>query len=166
MMRSSKAKLGPAAAPGFRSRLMARVRQRDTTPEMAVRRAVTSLGVRYRLQRRDLPGSPDLAFASRRTVVFVHGCFWHSHAGCRHATTPKTRTEYWSEKLASNRRRDARVEGELRNAGWQVAVVWECETRDSPLLLRLLSTLLGVSVDVGTEPADHRESFEDRRRHV
>lgn len=99
---------------------MARDKQRDTKPEMMVRRAVTALGVRYRLQRRDLPGSPDLVFASRRKVVLVRGCFWHAHPGCRHATTPKTRTDYSLEKLGANRRLDAPVEAELLGLGWQV----------------------------------------------
>lgn len=130
MARSGKA-LGKISDPGFRNRLMARVRQRDTRPcpEMIVRKILTSLGYRYRLNRRDLPGSPDIVFIGKRKILFVHGCFWHAHQGCRFATVPKTRTEYWTEKLASNRRRDERVEQALRDTGWNVAVIWECRQR-------------------------------------
>lgn len=142
---------------------MARVKQRDTKPEMMVRRAVTALEVCYRLQRRDLPGSPDLAFASRRKVVFVRGCIWHAHPGCRHAT-PKTRTDCWLEKLGSNRHRDARVEAELLGLGWQVTTVWECEIRPPLRLTRLLSTFLDVPVDAEAKPEDDVESFEGKHR--
>ena len=121
-----------------RSALMARVRQRDTAPEMLVRKAAHGLGLRFRLQRRDLPGTPDLVFPSRRLALFVHGCFWHRHPNCPRCTSPKTRMEYWEDKFAANVARDRRVTDELEAIGWQVEVVWECETIDPE---RLLSTL-------------------------
>jgi DNA mismatch endonuclease (patch repair protein) len=157
MVRSGKS-LGKVTDPEFRSRLMARIRQQGTRPEMIVRRILTALGYRYRLNRRDLPGSPDIAFQGRRKVLFVHGCFWHSHSGCRFATVPKTRTEYWTEKLASNRRRDARLEQALRDAGWQVAVVWECETKFPVELAGRLDLFLTSGVDEPGEPDENPES--------
>jgi len=107
---------------------MARVRGKDTEPEMRVRRLTHALGFRFRLHRRDLPGSPDLVFASRRKVVFVHGCFWHRHSGCKRTTSPKTRPEYWQAKFRDNISRDERVQRQLHELGWDVLVIWECET--------------------------------------
>lgn len=117
--------------PRARSELMRRVRAADTKPEMIVRRLAHSLGLRFRLHRRDLPGSPDLVFPKFRSVVFVHGCFWHRHPGCSRASTPKTRTEFWNAKFERNVARDARVVRQLRNAGWNVYTIWECETRNA-----------------------------------
>lgn len=141
-----------------RSRLMARVRQRDTKPEMAVRRAAHALGFRFRLQRRDLPGRPDLVFPRLRKALFVHGCFWHSHPGCKAATIPKTRTDYWDAKLTDNRARDRRVEEALRAAGWQVGIIWECETRPREALERRLVEFLDGELDYVAERADDTES--------
>jgi len=125
-----------------RSALMSRVRTRDTGPEMQVRRLLTRLGYRYRLHDRHLPGRPDLVFRSRSSVVFVHGCFWHGH-DCRAGRLPKTRTDFWSAKQLANRSRDARQVAELVDAGWQVAVVWECELSDEEALLSRLVDFLG-----------------------
>jgi len=111
-----------------RSRVMSRVRGKDTTPELIVRRIAHALGLRFRLQRRDLPGTPDLVFPRWRTAVFVHGCFWHRHPGCRRASIPQTRIEFWRSKLARNVERDRAASAALKKAGWRVAVVWECET--------------------------------------
>lgn len=144
-----------------RSRLMARVRQHDTKPEMAVRQAAHALGFRFRLHRRDLPGRPDLVFPKLRKALFVHGCFWHSHPGCKAATIPKTRTDYWDAKLADNRARDRRVEGALTAAGWQVGIFWECETRKRDALERRLVEFLDGKLDYVTERADHTESVPD-----
>ena len=108
---------------------MARVKSKDTAPELAVRRALHAAGLRYRLHRADLPGKPDVVLAGRRAAVFVHGCFWHSHPGCGRARTPSTRQEYWLPKLARNRERDTANERALREAGWRVVVIWECEAR-------------------------------------
>lgn len=112
-----------------RRRVMQAVGTADTRPEIAVRRLVFGMGYRYRLHVRSLPGTPDLVFTSRRKVIFVHGCFWHRHAGCPLAYTPKSRPAFWSRKFAGNVRRDRKVETELRKLGWRVVVVWECQTR-------------------------------------
>ena len=108
---------------------MAGIRGRDTQPEMAVRRAVHSLGFRYRLHRRDLPGRPDLVFAGLQKVMFVHGCFWHRHPGCRLAYMPKSNQEFWTRKFLDNVARDQRNQRELTDKGWDVITVWECEVR-------------------------------------
>jgi len=106
--------------------MMAAIRSRDTRPELIVRRYLHHLGFRFRLAPPHLPGKPDLILSRYRVAVFVHGCFWHAHAGCRFATVPATRTDFWIEKLTANRARDGMKEAQLRNAGWRVAVVWEC----------------------------------------
>jgi DNA mismatch endonuclease (patch repair protein) len=116
--------------PQRRSWLMSRVGGKNTTPEIVVRKAAHSLGLRFRLHRKDLPGTPDLVFPKWRIAIFVHGCFWHRHSGCRKAGIPKTRTSYWQEKLDSNVRRDKRNIGLLRERGWSVFTVWECETKN------------------------------------
>lgn len=116
--------------PARRSANMRAIRSKDTKPEMLVRRAAYALGYRYRLHRRDLPGKPDLAFIGRRKAIFVHGCFWHQHSGCREASRPKSNTGYWSPKLARNVERDAASLRALDAAGWQVLVIWECDMAD------------------------------------
>ncbi len=126
-----------------RSALMSRVKAKDTKPELRVRRSAHGLGYRYRLHRRDLPGSPDLVFPGRRKALFVHGCFWHRHQGCRKTTMPKTRAKFWQRKFDDNVRRDERVIAALRDLGWDVLVVWECETSDENLLRRTLIEFLG-----------------------
>ena len=114
--------------PERRSFIMSKVGQKNTKPEMVLRRALHGLGYRYRLYRRDLPGSPDLVFTSRRKVIFVHGCFWHGH-GCRWGQLPKTRSEYWLPKIEANKERDNRALTLLSEKGWQAMVVWQCELR-------------------------------------
>lgn len=131
---------------------MARVAGRDTRPEMAVRRAAHALGFRYRLHRRDLPGTPDLVFTRYRTVIFVHGCFWHRHSGCRKATTPKTRRGFWQAKFDENVERDRRTVAALESAGWAVVVIWECEAIDEQLLKLRLQSLLRGALDGGHRP--------------
>ena len=113
-----------------RSRIMSRVRGRNTKPELIVRRIAHGLGLRFRLHRRDLPGCPDIVFPRHRAAIMVHGCFWHRHPGCKKAASPKTRTQYWEEKFAGNVVRDRRNEAALRELGWRVCVIWECETKD------------------------------------
>lgn len=115
--------------PSQRSERMSRVRSRDTGPELAVRRLVHSMGFRYRLQGH-LPGRPDMVFSGRRKVIFVHGCFWHRHAGCSKCRLPKSRVDFWLAKLEGNRRRDKLNQRRLRRAGWGVLIVWECELND------------------------------------
>jgi len=113
--------------PKQRSERMSRVRGKDTKAEMQVRRIVHGLGFRYRLHRKDLPGCPDLVFPARRKAIFVHGCFWHRHQGCRLARLPKSRLEFWQTKLESNRQRDVKTLRSLANLGWKVLVIWECQ---------------------------------------
>lgn len=121
-----------------RSDIMRAVKRAHTAPEMIVRQELHALGLRFRLHRRDLPGSPDIVLPRLRTVIFVHGCFWHRHSDCHYATTPKTRQEYWLPKFAANTERDARKEAQLQALGWRVLLVWECETkRREELTLRL-----------------------------
>lgn len=120
-----------------RSAQMARVRGRDTKPEMRVRKAVHAAGLRYRLHDRRLPGTPDLVFPSRRIALFVHGCFWHRHPGCAAARLPKSRIEFWVPKLEGNVERDKNVKAELEAAGWTVFIVWECETKSVDVLAHL-----------------------------
>ncbi|WP_326428830.1 very short patch repair endonuclease [Stutzerimonas frequens] len=114
-----------------RSRMMAGIRGSDTSPEMKVRRLLHRKGFRYRLHQKNLPGRPDLVLPRYRVCIFVHGCFWHRHPGCRYATTPKTRTEFWQAKFAQNVARDSRVRAELLTAGWRVIELWECGIRGS-----------------------------------
>ncbi len=113
-----------------RSANMAKIGSRDTAPEIAVRRALHRLGFRFRLHRRDLPGRPDIVLPKHRVAVLVHGCFWHRHQDCRFAYRPKSRVEFWERKFEKNLERDRRVTLQLRDAGWTVCVVWECETHD------------------------------------
>ena len=127
-----------------RSALMAKVGRRDTKPEMVVRRDLFSNGYRYRLHARDLPGRPDIVFRKRRKAIFVHGCFWHRHEGCRRATVPKTRRAFWLDKLDRNKARDARNEEALSGMGWNVLVVWECETKDMGTLSARLLAFVGA----------------------
>jgi DNA mismatch endonuclease, patch repair protein len=122
--------VGPAA----RSRMMAGIRGKDTKPEMLVRRCLTAAGARYRLHRRDLPGAPDIALPGAKVAIFVHGCFWHVHHGCRFAATPATRPEFWRAKLQGNVERDEGAIARLAMLGWRVLVVWECATRSADAL--------------------------------
>jgi len=114
---------------------MARVRDRDTKPELRVRRTLHAAGLRYRLRAKDLIGKPDLVFRTRRIAVFVHGCFWHQHLdpNCRLARMPKTKLEFWAPKLIGNRLRDCRVKTALEHAGWRVFEIWECRTKPEDL---------------------------------
>ncbi|MBM7324153.1 DNA mismatch endonuclease Vsr [Agrobacterium sp. S2] len=129
--------------PEHRSWTMSRVKSKDTTPEMIVRRLAHNLGYRYRLHGANLPGKPDLVFACRRKVIFVHGCYWHGHDCRRGARTPSTRQEYWLPKLARNKERDARNVSSLEQDGWSVLIVWECEISDRVALADRLTAFLG-----------------------
>ena len=127
-----------------RSTLMARVRRKHTEPELAVRRLLCAHGYRYRLHCPDLPGTPDIVFRRRKKVLFVHGCFWHRHRGCRFASTPASRQSFWSAKFKANVRRDRQKQKELEANGWSVLTVWGCETRETSRLLRKLKQFLGT----------------------
>ena len=126
-----------------RSEMMSRIRARDTKPELIVRRIAHRLGFRFRLHRRDLPGSPDIVFPRHRAVIMVHGCFWHRHLGCRYASTPKTRVQFWENKFEDNIVRDRRSESALRDLGWRVLVIWECETKDHEAVAARIVSYLG-----------------------
>lgn len=132
-----------AEAPSvLRSRTMRAVRSKNTTPELKLRRLLHHAGFRYRLHRKDLPGSPDLAFPGRMAVIFVHGCFWHGHECKRGARAPKSNADYWREKIARNVSRDARSVGALQAAGWRVATIWECELKDADAVLARVTSFL------------------------
>lgn len=127
--------------PERRSWLMSRVRSRDTSPEMHVRKAAHALGLRFRLHRKDLPGSPDLVFPRYRTAIFVHGCFWHRHPDCRKASMPKTKADFWQAKFDTNVERDARAVEALERLGWRVTTIWECEVKTLEAAAEILSAI-------------------------
>lgn len=110
-----------------RSERMALIRAKDTKVELAVRRLIHRMGFRYRLYDQHIPGKPDIVFKGRRKLIFVHGCFWHGHSGCKKARIPKSRRRYWTAKINGNKRRDAKILRKLKNLNWDVMIVWECE---------------------------------------
>ncbi len=130
--------------PAARRRNLAAVAGKDTAPELRVRRLLHGMGFRYRLHRRDLPGTPDIVLARRRAIIEVRGCFWHRHPdpACRNAVLPKVRADWWSAKLARNVARDERNVAALNDAGWRVLVLWECEVKDDTLLMARLKSFL------------------------
>ncbi len=135
-----------------RSEMMSGIQGRDTAPEILVRRIAHRLGFRFRLYRKDLPGRPDLVFPRFRTVVFVHGCFWHRHHGCKYAYTPKTRGRFWAGKFSQNVARDRSNEKALICLGWRVFVIWECETRNQAYVEKYLLNSLGRNKEAAIEP--------------
>lgn len=138
LMRNGRAK---AEEKVTRSENMRRITSKNTSPELAVRRMLFRLGYRYRLHRGDLPGEPDIVFGKLSKLIFVHGCFWHSHS-CKKAHQPKTNEEYWSPKLKRNQERDARQLEELKTAGWRVLTIWECELKDMGRIERKVARFL------------------------
>jgi DNA mismatch endonuclease (patch repair protein) len=144
-----------------RSAVMRRVKARDTTPERKVRKALTGLGARYRLHRKDLPGSPDVVMPGRRLALFVHGCFWHGHDCARGARVPKQNRDYWTAKVGRNRARDAAAREALEAQGWRVETLWECELKDEAALTARLAKLLAPAPQSGqvsaTQPAETPE---------
>ena len=126
-----------------RSAVMRKVKGKDTSPELKVRRLLWGMGLRYRLHRRDLPGAPDIVLAGRRLAVFVHGCFWHGHDCARGARVPKQNRDYWTGKLGRNRERDMRSQSALKASGWTPMVVWECELKDAAALAARLKAATG-----------------------
>lgn len=141
--------------------MMSAVRGRDTSPELAVRSYLHAAGLRFRVNVRGLPGSPDLVFRKHRTVVFVHGCFWHRHAGCAFATTPASRREFWDTKFSANVSRDRHNESRLIELGWTVITVWECETRSITTLDELFWQVVGAGqvADVTSKPSASKRDF-------
>ena len=125
-----------------RSANMRQIRSQDTAPELLLRKMLHRLGYRFRLHSKDLPGKPDLVFPSRRKVIFVHGCFWHQHSGCREGRVPQSRREYWEPKLNRNQKRDAASQASLEEQGWRFLVVWECELKDTASTLKAVKRFL------------------------
>ncbi len=125
-----------------RSAVMRRVKSKDTRPEKTVRRLLTALGVRYRLHRKDLPGSPDIAMPGRKLALFIHGCFWHGHDCARGSRVPKQNRDYWTAKVGRNRARDIVSRDKLEALGWRVETIWECEMKDEAALSDRLRALL------------------------
>jgi len=121
-----------------RSRNMSAIKSKNTKPEIAVRKLLHSMGYRYRLHRKDLPGSPDIVLPKYKTVIFVHGCFWHRHQNCKYASTPKTRQEFWEAKFRENINRDKKHQENLSSMGWKIIIVWECEIKDQDFDLNRL----------------------------
>lgn len=136
-------------SPAVRSRMMSGIRGKDTRPELIVRSYLHRAGLRFRLHDRTLPGRPDIVLPRHRAVVLVHGCFWHHHAGCRFAYMPKSREAFWRHKLSANVLRDQQNEDALRQAGWRVFVVWECETSEARLSELYKEIVLHKDVTLG-----------------
>lgn len=155
--RGSRSSL-PLTTDAETSARLGRIRQRDTSAELAVQKLVRSLGHHFRTSNRDLPGSPDLANRSRRWAIFVHGCFWHRHRGCPRTTTPKRNREFWRSKFAANLARDRRVTSLLVASGYTVLIVWECETRAHERLIERLRHCLH-----GAQPTHSRAAKRHRR---
>lgn len=126
-----------------RSWLMSRVRRKDTAPELAVRRLLFGLGYRYRIHGKGLPGTPDIVFSKRKKAVFIHGCFWHGHEGCKFATRSKSSVAFWTKKISDNQARDVKNVDQLLQRGWTVLVIWQCETMASGALEEKLVRFLG-----------------------
>ena len=125
-----------------RSRNMSAIKSKNTKPEIAVRKLLHSMGYRFRLHRKDLPGSPDIVLPKYKTAIFVHGCFWHRHANCKYASTPKTRKEFWENKFRANVKRDLEIQEKIKIMGWKSVVIWECEIneliKDSSMIINKL----------------------------
>ena len=121
-----------------RSRNMSAIKSKNTKPEIKVRKILHSMGYRFRLHRKDLPGSPDIVLPKYKTVIFVHGCFWHRHQNCKYASTPKTRQEFWNKKFNENINRDKINQENLSSKGWKIIIVWECEIKDKDFDLNRL----------------------------
>ena len=131
--------------PNVRSRMMSKVRGKNTAPEIALRKALHGRGFRFRVNVKTLPGTPDIVLPKWRTVLFVHGCFWHRHEGCRFAYSPRSNEAFWQQKFSANIARDRKVANELDQLGWQFLIVWECALRDPIKLRESLQNYLGPS---------------------
>lgn len=125
-----------------RKEMMSKVKQRHTKPEIAVRKLLHRLGYRFRLHSKKLPGTPDIVLPKYKSVIFVHGCFWHQHEGCRKARRPTSNVEFWNEKLDKNIERDKRKESELKDLGWKVLIIWDCEIKDEETLIKKVKKFL------------------------
>jgi DNA mismatch endonuclease (patch repair protein) len=134
--------LADTLSPKERSERMSRIRGKGSNPEMRLRRLVHGLGFRYRLHVKELPGKPDLVFPARRAVIFMHGCFWHRHEGCKLARLPKSKLDFWMAKLEANRQRDLIHQRQLSDLGWRVLVIWECELNDIEHVSQIIKKFL------------------------
>ena len=132
-------------SPKERSERMSKIRSKDSTPEMKLRSLVHGMGFRYRLHVKDLPGKPDLVFPARHAIIFMHGCFWHRHGECKLARMPKSRLDFWQEKLEANRQRDLIHRQQLLELGWNILVVWECQLNDTANVARIIQEFLSTS---------------------
>ena len=124
-----------------RSRNMSAIKSKNTKPEIAVRKLLHSLGYRFRIHKKNLPGSPDIILPKYKTVIFVHGCFWHRHENCKYASTPKTRKEFWENKFKANVKRDLDIQEKIKNIGWKYVVIWECEINNKSKLKNIFKNL-------------------------
>lgn len=129
-------------SPTERGERMSRIHGKDTKPEILVRRLIHSMGYRYRLHAKDLPGHPDLVFRSRKKAILVHGCFWHQHQECRQYRMPKTKTDFWIPKLEANKRRDSANQAKLLEMGWSLLILWECQLKDLETLAKRIKDFL------------------------
>ena len=125
-----------------RSRNMSAIKSKNTKPENTVRKLLHSMGYRFRLHKKDLPGSPDIVLPKYKTVIFVHGCFWHRHQNCKYASNPKTRIEFWEKKFKENIERDKKTQEKLKNLGWKTKIVWECEIKKQDKLIKKIEDFL------------------------
>ena len=125
-----------------RSRNMSAIKSKNTKPEIKVRKILHSMGYRFRLHSKGLPGSPDIVLPKYKTLIFVHGCFWHRHENCKYASNPKTRKEFWESKFKANVKRDFEIQEKIKNIGWQSVVIWECEIKNKALLINRLQNIL------------------------
>ena len=121
-----------------RSRNMSAIKSKNTKPEIKVRKVLHSMGYRFRLHSKNLPGSPDIVLSKFKTVIFVHGCFWHRHENCKYASIPKTRQEFWNKKFIENIKRDAEIQEKIKNLNWRSVVIWECETKNIDNLRKII----------------------------
>lgn len=135
--------MSDVVSPEVRSRMMAGIKGKNTRPEIQIRKLLFAAGYRFRLHRRDLPGTPDIVMPGKRIAIFVHGCFWHGHQGCKLAKIPSTRTDFWTAKITANRLRDRMAIDQLLLAGWRVLVVWECAVREKGSTAELMTRIHG-----------------------
>lgn len=147
--------------PQQRSRCMAAIKGKDTKPELAVRKFLYAQGLRFRVNNRRLPGSPDIVLSRFKTVIFVDGCFWHGHKGCRHSRLPDSNAQYWRHKITLNIARDYRVNIELRQMGWRVIRLWECEIDETSLERLYQRIIVTPGVEGYSEQSNHTDSHDD-----
>lgn len=132
-------------SPEKRSWNMSRIKNRDTQPEKVVRSLLHRMGYRFRLHRKDLPGKPDIVLPKYKTIILVHGCYWHRHEDCRYAYTPKSNVKFWNQKFDANIKHDKKVKKTLQNSGWKVHIIWECETKSEDKLVNIIKEIMTVT---------------------